>query len=71
MTVKVGIIGMGFMGRMHLSAYRQLPDAEVVAFADIDQDKREGRSDGAGNLGDTGFQVDVKSFQQSTTADSS
>jgi predicted dehydrogenase len=52
------------MGRMHLSAYRQLPGAEVVAFADTDRDKREGRSDGAGNLGDTGFQFDVKSFQR-------
>lgn len=64
MTVRVGIIGMGFMGRMHLSAYRQLPDAEVVAFADVDRAKREGRSDGAGNLGDTGFQFDVKSFRR-------
>jgi predicted dehydrogenase len=64
MTVRVGIIGMGFMGRMHLSAYRQLPSAEVVAFADLDKDKRAGRSEGAGNLGDTGSPFDVKSFKK-------
>ena len=29
MAVRVGIIGMGFMGRMHLAAYSQLPEAEV------------------------------------------
>ncbi|MHB8863199.1 MAG: Gfo/Idh/MocA family protein [Pirellulaceae bacterium] len=64
MTVKVGIIGMGFMGRMHLSAYRKLPEAEVIAFADLDPDRREGRGGGAGNLGDTEFASDVKSFQR-------
>lgn len=64
MAVNVGIIGMGFMGRQHLSAYLKLPDAKVVAFADVDQDKREGRGPAAGNLGDTGFQFDVKSFDK-------
>ncbi|MHB0960700.1 MAG: Gfo/Idh/MocA family protein [Pirellulaceae bacterium] len=64
MTVKVGIIGMGFMGRMHLSAYRKLPEAEVIAFADLDPDRREGRGGGAGNLGDTEFASDVKSFRR-------
>lgn len=64
MTVKVGIIGMGFMGRMHLSAYRKLPGVEVVAFADTDAEKRAGTATGAGNLGDTAFEADVDSFQK-------
>lgn len=64
MTVKVGIIGLGFMGRMHLSAYRKLPGAEVVAFADTDASKRAGTATGAGNLGDTDFQADITSFQK-------
>lgn len=63
MTVKVGIIGMGFMGRMHLSAYQKLPDAKVIAFADLDRDRREGRGAGAGNLGDVGYASDVEAFQ--------
>lgn len=30
---RVGVIGLGFMGRTHLSAYRQLPDVTVVGVA--------------------------------------
>ncbi len=63
MTVKVGIIGLGFMGRMHLSAYSKLPDAEVVALADSDKSKREGKSDGAGNLGDSELSLESGSFE--------
>jgi predicted dehydrogenase len=62
MTVKVGIIGMGFMGRMHLSAYQKLQNAKVVAFADTDPTKREGQTGDAGNLGDTGFRFDLAAF---------
>jgi glyceraldehyde-3-phosphate dehydrogenase/erythrose-4-phosphate dehydrogenase len=29
--VKVGIIGLGTMGRQHMDAYRQMPDVEVAA----------------------------------------
>ena len=62
MTVKVGIVGMGFMGRMHLSSYAQMKDVKVVAFADIDEKVRSGKTGGAGNLGDTGYAFDVKNF---------
>ncbi len=64
MTVKVGIIGMGFMGRMHLASYMKLPGARVIAMADIDEEKRRGNLGDAGNLGDTGFKFDIKSFEQ-------
>jgi predicted dehydrogenase len=64
MVVKVGIIGMGFMGRMHLTGYLKLPGAKVVAFADIDRDKREGKFAEAGNLGDTGATFDIRSFDK-------
>ncbi len=64
MTVKVGIIGMGFMGRMHLSAYLKLPQAKVVAFADINPEVRAGNTGVAGNLGDTGFQSNLASFDR-------
>lgn len=64
MTVRIGIIGMGFMGRMHLSAYQKLPRARVVAFADTDRKKRKGKTADAGNLGDTGFQFDINAFDK-------
>jgi predicted dehydrogenase len=64
MTVKVGIIGMGFMGRMHLASYMKLQNAAVIAMADIDEEKRRGNLGDAGNLGDTGFKFDIRAFQQ-------
>lgn len=64
MTVTVGIIGMGFMGRMHLSAYQKLSQAKVIAMADIDPDKRAGKGGDAGNLGDTSFPSDAQAFER-------
>jgi predicted dehydrogenase len=62
--VKVGIIGMGFMGRTHLASYGKLSQAQVVAFADTDKAKRRGQQADAGNLGDTGVQFDVRAFDK-------
>lgn len=50
----VGIIGLGFMGRTHLKAYRRAAAAgfanRLVAVADADAERRQGRSAGPGNL---------------------
>ena len=37
--VNVGIIGAGFMGGMHAEVYNNLPNARVLAIADIDPEK--------------------------------
>ena len=34
--LKVGVIGYGFMGKMHASIYNELPQTELVAVCDID-----------------------------------
>ena len=34
MTVRVGVVGRGFMGSMHLNAYAKLPGVEVAAVCD-------------------------------------
>lgn len=39
--VKVGLIGCGFMGAMHASCYKALPDVTLAAVADIRRDKAE------------------------------
>lgn len=54
MTVKVGIVGFGFMGTQHFNSYGKIPAAEVVAIADIDRDILQGKLRGGGNLGDAG-----------------
>ena len=35
--VRIGIIGVGIIGKVHLRNYRQIDAAEVVALADIDE----------------------------------
>lgn len=37
--IRVGIIGCGLMGNMHLTAYKKNPDVEIVAYADTDPEK--------------------------------
>ena len=43
--IRVGIVGLGFMGKMHFRCYQSLEDVEVVAICDIDKDqvRRRGR----------------------------
>jgi predicted dehydrogenase len=36
-VLRVGVIGCGFQGRVHLDAFRQMPGAEVVAVCDLDE----------------------------------
>jgi predicted dehydrogenase len=40
--VKVGIVGVGFMGKMHFNVYKNYPKAKVAALADVDPVKRAG-----------------------------
>jgi predicted dehydrogenase len=37
--LKIGLIGCGFMGSMHLNCYLNIPDVKVVAVADVRPEK--------------------------------
>ena len=37
--LKVGLIGAGFMGQMHTNVYANIPEAQLVAVADLDEAK--------------------------------
>lgn len=54
MTIGVGVIGMGFMGRTHVTAYLDAiadgADARLVAVADGHPERRAGRGDASGNM---------------------
>ena len=56
MTVRVGVIGLGFMGATHLRAYARAAsdgvDCAVVAVSDRDADRLSGTVVSAGNIGD-------------------
>ena len=55
--IGVGIVGLGFMGRTHLAAYQNAAAVglatRLVAVADADPERRQGRAAAGGNL-DTG-----------------
>lgn len=38
-TVKIGIIGVGQIGKIHLGHYDKIPEAEIVAVCDINEDE--------------------------------
>jgi predicted dehydrogenase len=49
--VRIGIIGLGFMGRMHYGAYQSVPEAQVLAVCDADPKRASGDlSDGWSNV---------------------
>lgn len=49
--IKVGICGIGFMGKMHYGVWSQLPDVKVIAIADPGEKKRQGDwKDISGNI---------------------
>jgi predicted dehydrogenase len=52
--VRIGLIGLGFMGRTHFEAYSKIPQANVVAIADRDPNRARGDLSGVwGNLGNS------------------
>jgi len=55
--MRVGIVGFGFMGRMHYRYWQQLPQAEVVAICDANPDVLEGS--GSGNIAGAADEVDL------------
>ena len=39
--LKVGVIGLGFMGELHANVYSTLSNVELVGIADKDPEKKE------------------------------
>ncbi len=47
-TIKVGVIGTGFIGPAHVEAVRRLGNIEVVALAEVNQEVAEAKADAMG-----------------------
>ncbi|MBI2437486.1 MAG: Gfo/Idh/MocA family oxidoreductase [Lentisphaerae bacterium] len=61
MSLKVGIIGLGFMGKVHFDTYAKLKGVKVAAIADVDQRKRSGDWGGIlGNIGGAGQRQNLR-----------
>ena len=48
--IRIGIVGLGFMGKMHLKCYRALKNVEVAAICDVDEKKFKDTSGTVGNI---------------------
>jgi 1,5-anhydro-D-fructose reductase (1,5-anhydro-D-mannitol-forming) len=48
--LKIGIIGLGFMGKMHFRCWKSLPDVQLTAICDIDPQKFASTAGAAGNI---------------------
>jgi predicted dehydrogenase len=44
--IRIGLVGLGGMGQIHLGNFLRQPDAHVVALADTDEKRRSGQLDG-------------------------
>ena len=64
MALRIGIVGLGFMGKMHFDTYGRMKDAKVTAICDVDPKKRAGDWSGIrGNIGGGGRRVDLKGIR--------
>jgi predicted dehydrogenase len=63
----IGVIGLGFMGRMHLAAYDKIEGATLVAVSDQDEKRASGDlSGGWGNIEGAVDQLDMSSIKGTT-----
>jgi predicted dehydrogenase len=65
MAIRVGVVGIGFMGKTHIGIYARNRRAKVTGYCDFDQRRGSGQwNDSAGNLGDAkGLGVDPRSLK--------
>ena len=68
--VKIGVVGLGFMGSTHLQAYEKIGNAELAAVASSDPKKLGGDLSGiGGNLEVQGTKLDFGDAKRYSTAD--
>ncbi len=58
--IKIGIIGFGFMGRMHYRCWKALEDVEIVAICDVNASALQGSGKGLGNIAGASGEVDLR-----------
>ena len=63
--MKLGVLGLGFMGSTHLKAIKNLPQAELVLVADLDEKRLSGDLSGIqGNIGGPGEKLDFSKLRR-------
>ncbi len=59
--LKVGIVGFGFMGRMHFQHWQLVPDTKIVAICDANPNIKEDTKKAVGNIKGAEGQIDLDS----------
>jgi len=67
--IKVGIVGLGFMGKMHFRCYKALKNVKITAICDIDEKKFKETSGTAGNISGTEKPLDFSGISFYTNFD--
>ncbi|UCC21983.1 MAG: Gfo/Idh/MocA family oxidoreductase [Planctomycetota bacterium] len=57
--IRVGVVGLGFMGNMHAKNYRALENTNLAVICDIDENKLKGTAGTAGNIEGTEQPLDL------------
>ncbi len=66
--MRIGVIGLGFMGSTHLKAWRKIPRAKITAVSSNDDKKLTGDLSGVGgNLGGPGEKLDFSAMKKYRT----
>ena len=70
MLIRVGIAGLGFMGKTHFDVYSRFKNTQVVAIFDADKKKLRGDwSSTAGNIGSGGAKQDLDAIRTYSRAE--
>lgn len=67
--IRVGIVGLGFMGKMHFRCYKALDGVTVAAICDIDEKKFTGGGEAAGNISGAEEPLDLTGIELYTDFD--
>ncbi len=67
--VKVALVGLGFMGKMHLSVYSKLENVKLVAMCDVDEDALNLKTRGGGNIAVGDLDIDLSRVKKYTDYD--
>jgi predicted dehydrogenase len=67
--IRVGVVGLGFMGNMHSKNYQALENVKLAAICDIDKKKFEDTSGTAGNIEGAEAPLDLTGVELFTNFD--
>ena len=67
--IRVGVTGLGFMGKMHSKCYQGLEGATLAVICDVDESQLKGTSEAAGNIEGAEEPLDLSGVELCTDFD--